>query len=134
MFINITDGPPGNIPRIRWNYTIASFFSLCIVVCAIILGLVSVVFTTGYDDILQNTSIALFVASGFAFVYFTEKLLGFRRPGPKRQEKLTAMMYEHEEVSDYCRKVTEQGRYLVVLEYDAIVAHVLKKEGGQQRK
>ena len=134
MFINITDGPPGNIPRIRWNYTIASFFSLCIVVCAIILGLVSVVFTTGYDDILQNTSIALFVASGFAFVYFTEKLLGFRRPGPKRQKKLTAMMYEHEEVSDYCRKVTEQGRYLVVLEYDAIVAHVLKKEGGQQRK
>ena len=39
------------------------------------------------------------------------------------------MMYEHEEVSEYCRKVAEQGRYLVVLEYDAIVAHVQKKEG-----
>jgi len=134
MFINISDGPPTNIPRLRWNYTIASLFFLGLVGCAIIMGVISVVFTTGYDDILQNVSFVLFVASGFAFVYFTEKLLGFRRPGPKRQEKLTAMMYEDEEVSEYCRQVAEQGRYLVVVEYDAIVAHVQKKESGAQQK
>jgi hypothetical protein len=133
MFINIIEGPPANIPQRRWSYTIASLFFLGLVLCAIILGVVSVVFTTGYDDILQNSSFGLFVASGFAFVYFTEKLLGFRRPGPKRQEKLTAMMYDYEEVSEYCRKVAEQGRYLVVLEYDAIVAHVQKKEGEVER-
>ena len=134
MFINITDGPPANIPQLRWRYTIASLFFLGLVVCAIILGVASVVFNTGYDDILQNSSFGLFVASGFAFVYFTEKLLGFRRPGPKRQEKLTAMMYEHREVSEYCRKAAEQGRYLVVAEYDAIVAHVQKKEGEKQQQ
>ena len=77
----------------------------------------------------ENTAFGLFVASGFAFVYFTEKLLEFRKPGPKRQKKLTAMMSAHEEVAEYCRKVAEQGRYLVVMEYDAIVAHVQKIEG-----
>jgi len=134
MFININHGPPANILQLRWNYSIAALFFLGLVVCAIILGVVSVVFITGYEDILQNTAFVLFVASGFAFVYFTEKLMGFRRPGPKRQEKLTAMMYEHDEVTEYCRKVAEQGRYLVVLEYDAIVAHVQKIEGEGQRK
>ena len=128
MFINITDGPPGNIPRIRWNYTIASFFSLCVVACAIILGVVSVVFTTGYDDILQNTSFVLFVAAGFTFVYFTEKLLGFRKLSPKQEEKLVGMAQEHESVSEYWRQVAEQGRYIVVLEYDAIVAYVQQIE------
>ncbi len=39
------------------------------------------------------------------------------------------MMSAHEEVAEYCRKVAEQGRYLVVMEYDAIVAHVQKIEG-----
>lgn len=134
MFINISDGPPANILRHRWNYTIASLFFLGLVVCSVIMGVISVVFTTGYDDILQNVSFVLFVASGFAFVYFTEKLMGFRRPGPKQQEKLTAMMYADEEVSEYCRQVAEQGRYVVVVEYDAIVAHVQKKEGGEQWK
>jgi len=134
MLININHGPPTNIPQLRWKYTVASLFFLGLVVCAIILGVASVVFSTGYDDILQNTAFAIFVASGFTFVYFTEKLMGFRRLGPKRQEKLTAMMYEHEEVSEYCRKVAEQGRYVVAAEYDAIVAHVQKIEGEEQKK
>ncbi len=129
MNIDIHNGPPANIPQVRWHYTIGSLFFLGLVACSVLIGVVSVVSYTSYADMLENTAFVLFVASGFAFVYFTEKLLGFRRPGPKRQEELVAMMYEHEEVSEYCRKVAEQGRYLVVLEYDAIVAHVQKKEG-----
>jgi hypothetical protein len=128
MVINIYQEPPKNIPQLRWNYTIASLFFLGLVVCAVIIGIISILSETGPADILENTAFVLFVVSGFAFVYFTEKLLEFRRPGPKRQEKLTAMMYEHEEVSEYCRKVAEQGRYLVIMEYDALVAHVQKIE------
>ena len=129
MRINIQNGPPSNIPDLRWKYTMASMFFLGLAASAIILGVVSVIFTTGYDDMLQNISFILFVASGFTFVYFAEKLLGYRRIGPERQKKLTAMMYEHAEISEYCRKVAEQGRYLVVVEYDALVNHVQENKG-----
>jgi len=129
MDINIHQEPPTEILKLRWKFTILSLSFLGIVICSVILGVASVVFSTGHDDILQNTSFILFVAAGFAFVYFTEKLLDFRRPGPKRQEMLVAMMYDHEEVAEYCRKVAEQGRYLVVLEYDALLDYVQKKEG-----
>ena len=114
MLININNDPPTDIPQLRWKYTIASLLFLGLVVCAVILGVFSVVFSTGYDDILQNTAFALFVAAGFAFVYFTEKLMGFRRPGPKRQEKLTAMMYDHKAVSEYCRAMFLSGGIEVV--------------------
>jgi hypothetical protein len=131
MDINIAHEPPGNIPQLRWKYTMASLFFLGLVACSVIIGVFSVLSAGGQTEILENIAFVLFVTSGFAFVYFTEKLMGFRRPGPKRQEKLVAMMYDHEEVAEYCRQVAEQGRYLVILEYDAIVAHVQKKEGGK---
>ena len=129
MTININQDPPANIPGLRWKYTIFSLSFLGLAVCAISIGVFSVFSDTGYTDVFENISFVLFVVSGFAFVYFTEKFFEFRRPGPKRQEKLAAMMCEYEEVSEYCRKVVEQGRYLVVMEYDAIVAHVQKIEG-----
>lgn len=132
MVIDIQQNPPDNIPQLRWRFTIGSLFFLGLVACSVIIGVSSVFFATTHTEILENTAFVLFVAAGFAFVYFTEKLLEFRRPGPKRQEKLVAMMYEHGEVAEYCRKVAEQGRYLVVAEYDAIVAHVLKKEGKKE--
>ena len=131
MAININQDPPANILGLRRKYIIISLFFLGLVICAIIIGVISVFFETGHTDFLENSAFVLFVASGFAFVYFTEKFLDFRKPGPKRQEKLVAMMYEYEEVSEYCRKVAEQGRYLVVMEYDAIVAHVQKIERGK---
>ena len=132
MAININQNPPANIPRLRWKYTIFSLFFLGLAVCAIIIGVFSVISDTGHHtDFLENSVFVVFVVSGFAFVYFTEKFLEFRRPGPKRQEKLVEMMYEYEEVSEYCRKVAEQGRYLVIMEYDAIVSHVQKIEGGK---
>jgi len=131
MAININQDPPANIPRLRWKYTVFSLFFLGLVVCAIIIGVFSVFSDTNHTDFLENSAFILFVVSGFAFVYFTEKLLEYRKPGPKRQEKLVAMMYEYEEVSEYCRKVAEQGRYLVVTEYDAIVSYVQKTEGGK---
>jgi len=130
MVININHEPPTNIPQLRWRYTIGSLFFLGLAACAVIIGVFSILSDTGSQtEILENTVFVLFVASGFAFVYFTEKLLGFRRLGPKREEKLVVMMYEYKEVSEYCRKVAEQGRYLVVVEYEAIEAHVQKIEG-----
>ena len=135
MAINISQDPPANIPQLRWKYTIFSLFFLGLAVCAVIIGVFSVFSDTGHHtDLLENSAFVLFVVPGFAFVYFTEKLLEFRRPGPKRQEQLVEMMYKYEEVSEYCRKVAEQGRYLVVMEYDAIVSHVQKIEGGKPAK
>lgn len=132
MNININQKPPTNIPQVRWNYTRASLFLLGLVLCAVILGVVGVFFDTGHDDILQNVAFFLFVISGFAFVYFTEKLLGFRKLSPRQEKKLVAMAQEYEEVSEYWRQVAEQGRYIVVVEYDAIVAHVQKIEGKKK--
>lgn len=129
MNIDIDQKPPANIPEVRWKYTRASLFFLGLVVCAIIIGVAGVFFNTGYDDILQNTAFFLFVASGFIFVYFTEKLLGFRKLTPKQEEKLVELAQQHETVSEYWRQVAEQGRYIVVLEYEAVVAHVQKIEG-----
>jgi hypothetical protein len=100
--------------------------SLGLVVCASILGVAGVFFNTGYDDILQNTAFVLFVASGFGFVYFTEKLLGYRKLTIKQEEKLVALAQAHESVAEYLRQVAEQGRYIVVLEFDALAAHVQK--------
>ena len=129
MTINISQDPPTDILELRRKYIIFSLIFLGLVVCAIIIGVISVFFETTHTDFLENCAFVLFVVSGFAFVYFTEKFFEFRKPGPKRQKKLVAMMYEYEEVSEYCRKVAEQGRYLVIMEYDAIVAHVQKIEG-----
>ena len=126
MDINVNQKPPANIPQVRWNYTRASFLLLGLVLCSIFLGVAGIFFETGHDDILQNVAFVLFVGAGFAFVYFTEKLLGFRKLSPKQEEKLVAMAQEHEEVSEYWRQVAEQGRYIVVAEYDAIVAHIQK--------
>ena len=131
MAININHEPPTNIPQLRRKYTIGSLFSLGLTICAIIIGAFSIFSDTGNTDILENTALILFVVSGVGFSYFTEKFLGFRRPGPKRQEKLVTMMYDHVEVAEYCRKVAEQGRYLLVVEYDAIVAYVEKIEEGK---
>ena len=129
MVINIHQAPPVNIPGLKWRYTLGSLFFLALVAGAVILGVVSVVFSTGKDEVLQNAAFGIFVLAGFAFVYFTEKLLGFRKLSPQQEEKLVALAQEYEEVSEYWRKVAEQGRYIVVLEYDAIEAHVQKITG-----
>lgn len=129
MNIDITKQPPANIPQMRWKYTRASFIFMGLVFCSIILGVVGVAFNTGHDDILQNSAFGIFVAAGFAFVYFTEKLMGFRKLSAKQEENLVALAQEHGEVSEYWRQVAEQGRYIVVLEYEAVVAHVEKTKG-----
>ena len=131
MNINIDQKPPTNIPQLRWNYTRTSLFLMALVACSIILGIIGIFFNSGYDDILQNSSFVLFVVSGFTFVYFTEKLLGYRKLSPKEEEKLVGLAQEHEQVSEYWRQVAEQGRYIVVLEYDAIVAYVQKIENDK---
>ena len=91
MDINIEQKPPATIPQVRWKYTRVSLFFLALVVCSVIIGVTGVLLNTGYDDILQNAAFVLFVASGFAFVYFTEKLLGDRKPTPKQEEKLIGL-------------------------------------------
>ena len=133
MTINVNHDPPSNIPQLRGKYISGSIFFLALVACSVIIGIFSVQTDTAHTEIFENSAFVIFVVAGFAFVYFTEKLLEFRRPGPKRREKLVAMMYEYEEVAEYCRKVAEQGRHLVVAEYDAIVAHVQKTEGEKQQ-
>jgi len=127
--IDITKQPPANIPQMRWKYTRASFIFMGLVFCSIIRGVVGVAVNTGHDDILQNSAFGIFVAAGFAFVYFTEKLMGFRKLSAKQEENLVALAQEHGEVSEYWRQVAEQGRYIVVLEYEAVVAHVEKTKG-----
>ena len=129
MHIDITKPPSSDIPRLRWKYTRFSLFFLSLVICAIIIGVIGVAYNTGYDDILQNIGFFVFVGAGFAFVYVTEKLLGYRKLTAKQEEKLVGLAQEHEKVSEYWRQVAEQGRYIVVLEYDAIIAHVKSNEG-----
>lgn len=131
MTINVNQDPPANIPRVRWRYTAASLFFLGFAIGAVIIGAYSVFSESARTDFYENAAFILFIVSGGAFVYCAEKIMELRKPGPKRQKKLLEMMYEHEEVSEYCRKVAEQGRYLVVMEYDAILAHVEKIEGEQ---
>ena len=131
MHIDIEQKPPTNIPKLRWNYTRASLFFLVLVICSIIIGVIGIFFATGYDDILHNTAFILFVASGFAFVYFTEKLLGFRKLKPNQEEKLVSLAQQYETVSEYWRQVAEQGRYIVVVEYDALIDYVQKMESDK---
>lgn len=131
MRIDIEQRPPTNIPRLRWNYTRGSLFFLFLVICAIIIGVIGIFFATGYDDILHNTAFTLFVVSGFAFVYFTEKLLGFRKLTPNQEEKLVSLAQQYEAVSEYWRQVAEQGRYIVVDEFEAIEAYVQKLEAAK---
>ena len=131
MRIDIEQKPPTNIPRLRWNYTRGSLFFLFLVICAIIIGVIGIFFATGYDDILHNTAFILFVVSGFAFVYFTEKLLGFRKLTPNQEKELVNLAQQHETVSEYWRQVAEQGRYIVMDEFEAIKAYVQKLESGK---
>jgi hypothetical protein len=131
VHIDIEQKPPTNIPRLRWNYTRGSLFFLFLVICAIIIGVIGIFFATGYDDILHNTAFILFVVSGFAFVYFTEKLLGFRKLTPNQEKELVNLAQQHETVSEYWRQVAEQGRYIVMDEFEAIKAYVQKVESGK---
>lgn len=124
MDINIRHEPPDNIPQIRWKYRRASLICLALVICSLIMGGFTVFYDSGYDNILEYTAFTLFVTSGFVFVYFTEKLMGYRRLGLRQKKELLALSEDYKEVEEYCRRVAAQGRYVVVEEFDAIVAHV----------
>jgi hypothetical protein len=124
MDINIRHEPPVNIPQIRWKYRRASLICLALVICSIIMGVFTIFYDTRYDNILEYTTFALFVTSGFVFVYFTEKLMGYRRLGLRQKKELEALSEKYKKVEEYCQKVAAQGRYIVVEEFDAIVAHV----------
>ena len=129
MHIDIHGPPPENIPLVRRKFTHLTIFFLVLVFCSIILGVIGILYKTGYDDLVHNTAFVLFIGTGLCFVYFSEKLLKYRRLGPGQQKEVQALARENEKVNEYCRKVAEQGRYLVVEEYEAIVAHMetLKK-------
>jgi len=129
MNIDILQQPPSDIPRIRWKYTRLSLLFLCLIVCSLLIGAAGIFLRTGHDQLIQYSAFVLFLVFGFAFVYSAEKLLGYRRLGPRQQEELQAMRRQYMEVEEYCGKVEAQGRYLVVEEFDAIVAHV-DKAGG----
>lgn len=124
MDINIQHKPPVNIPQIRWKYRRASLICLALTICSLIIGAVTVFYDTRYDNILEYTAFTLFVASGFVFVYFSEKLMGYRRLGQRQKKELHDLEKKYKDVEDYCQKVAAQGRYIVVEEFDAIVAHV----------
>lgn len=124
MEIRIGHRPPAEIPQIRRRYRRAALICLGVILCSLLMGAATVVFENRYDAVLEYAAFGLFVAAGFAFVYFTEKLMGYRRLGLKQKKELLALREKHEEVESYCRQVLSQGRYLVVNEFDAIVAHV----------
>ncbi|MDH3329132.1 MAG: hypothetical protein OEM01_07870 [Desulfobulbaceae bacterium] len=126
MDINIRHEPPDNIPQIRWKYRRASLICLALVICSLTMGVLTVFYDTRYDNILEYTAFVLFVTSGFVFVYFTEKLMGYRRLGLRQKQELAALAKKNKEIEEYCRQVTAQGRYIVVNEYDAIVAYIEK--------
>lgn len=129
MNIDILQQPPSDIPRIRWKYTRLSLLFLSLIVCSLLIGVAGILLRTGHDQLIQYSAFVLFLVFGFAFVYSAEKLLGYRRLGPRQKEELQAMRRQYAEVEEYCEKVAAQGRYLVVEEFDAIVAHV-DKAGG----
>lgn len=128
MDIKIDHRPPDDIPLIRKQYRRAAMICLGVIAASLIMGAATVFYETGYNTILEYAAFGLFVASGFIFVYFTEKLMGYRRLGIKQKKELLALRKKHEDVEQYCRQVTSQGRYIVVNEYDAIVAHIEKVE------
>ncbi|MDW7773572.1 MAG: hypothetical protein SCH71_11860 [Desulfobulbaceae bacterium] len=125
MEINIGQ-PPDNIPRMRRKYRHASLMFLGLAFFSIILGAVTIFYDTQYDGILEYAAFTSFIASGFVFVYFTEKLMGYRRLSPGQKKELQALAEEYREIAEYCRKVAWQNRYVVVNEYDLLVAHVEK--------
>jgi len=126
MDINIHQQPPLDIPRIRWRYTRLSLLFLGLIICSVIIGAASLFLKTGHDEVVQYTVFVSFLVFGFAFVYFAEKLMGYRRLGSRQQEELRDLRRKYREIEEYCRNVSDQGRYLVVEEFDAIVAYVDK--------
>jgi hypothetical protein len=126
MDINILQHPPPDIPRIRWKYTRLSLFLLGLIVCSLIIGTAGVLLRTDLDEIIQYTAFVSFLVFGFAFVYFAEKLRSYRRLGSRQQQELLNMREQYGEVEEYCRRVSAQGRYLVVEEFEAIAAYTDK--------
>lgn len=129
MDIDILKDPPENIPQIRLKYRKASLFCLALVLVSFCGGATTVFFNTGFNDTLEYSAFAGFILAGFVFVYFSEKLMGYRRLGIRQKNELTALSEKYPEVAAYCRKVSGQGRYIVVNEFDSIVAHTHKIKG-----
>lgn len=126
MTIDIRKSPPIDIPQRRWKFTRLSLFSLGLVACAVLFGAYWIIYGSGAGSVVENTVFGFFVLSGIMFVYFTEKLMGFRQPTPKQRDEVVEYARDYALVGEYCRQVSAQHRELVVLEYDAIVDYVTK--------
>lgn len=130
MDINILEDPPKNIPQIRHKYRRASLIALALTILALCVGAASVFFTTSHDSVLQYSSFSGFIAFGFVFVYFSEKLMGYRRLGVRQIKELRSYLEKYPEIAEYCRKVSAQERYIVVMEFDSMAAYIDKKKGS----
>ncbi len=134
MRIDITADPPTDVLKSKKRYLRISLALLGVVLFAVLLGVIRVVFDSGYDALLENAALVLFVGAGFVFVYFAEKLNEHKPLSKEQQGKVEKLCRQHQEIDRYCRKVAAMNRVLIVAELDAIIAHADAVQARKKRE
>jgi len=127
MYIDIDCDPPDDIIGKRKKYFRKIAILLSLVLFAVLLGAYRVLFDSGFDTLLENIALVLFVGAGFSFVYFAEKFNDLKFLTHKQQDRIFELSGQHREIAAYISKVAGMGRPLIAAEYDAIINHVKKK-------
>ena len=135
MHLDITGSLSDDLAQEKKRYLRLSIILFVLVLCAVLLGIICVVFDTGLDTILENIALVLFVGAGFGFVYCTEKLHAHKPLTKEQLSKIEVLCRQYPEVATYCERVEASERKLIAAEFEAITAHADKaKAAGRGRQ
>lgn len=120
--IDIAGGPPVDIFQERGRYIWLSVASLTLALCGVLLAGYVIFFSAAPSEILETVALVIFVGPGLLFVYFAEKLQGYKRLTPQQAWQLAEWGREHAEIAGYCALVAKAGRLPILAEYEACEA------------
>jgi len=119
MKIDITHEPPHDIYRDRPKHFWICLALLSLVGCGALLMGYGIFSDTSRSETLNTAGLTLFIGPALIFVYFSEKLKGYKRLGPDQKKELADLGRKHAEVSTYCGLVAKEGREPIFAEYEA---------------
>jgi hypothetical protein len=119
MKIDITREPPNDIYRDRGKYLRICIALLSLVLCGTLLMGYGIFSDNTWSETLNTTGLILFIGPALTFVYFSDKLIAYKKLGPDQKNELADLGRKHPEISTYCGLVAKEGRAPIFAEYEA---------------
>ncbi len=131
MHIDINCAPPSDIFRNRGRYIRIAIALLTLSLGGVALAGYAMLSATPHSDNLETAALVLFVGPALVFVFFGEKLQGYKRLTPEQEQVLVELGKKHTEIAGYCAQVVSTGRRLIQAEFEACQAWAIATKGRQ---